>query len=114
MPGCVSLEPCLNPDAKDKIGIVFLLLVLCALLSQEEIVLKGSVSDPHGNALPKALVQLIAHNQVVSQSQSGADGRFLLKVSSTGEFTIKVESEGFRSESRHSSPRATQSTEPQA
>jgi hypothetical protein len=68
-----------------KIGILFLLLAPCALLAQE-IVLKGNVSDPHGNALPNALVQLIAHNHVVSQSKSGADGRFLLKVSSTGEF----------------------------
>jgi uncharacterized protein involved in tellurium resistance len=85
-----------------KIGIVFLFLLLapCALLAQEEIVLKGNVSDPHGNALPNALVQLIAHNQLVSQSKSGADGQFLLKISSSGEFTIKVESPGFRTESR--------------
>jgi hypothetical protein len=85
-----------------KIGIVFLFLLLapCALLAQEEIVLKGNVSDPHGNALPNALVQLIAHHQVVSQSKSGADGQFLLKIRSSGEFTIKVESPGFRTESR--------------
>src|ERR1035441_1883923 len=81
-----------------KIGIVFLFLLLapCALLAQEEIVLKGNVSDPHGNALPNALVQLIARNQVVSQTKSGADGQFLLKISSSGAFTIQLESPGFR------------------
>jgi Carboxypeptidase regulatory-like domain len=83
-----------------KIGILFLLLAPCALLSQVEMVLKGSISDPHENALPNALVQLIAHNQVVSQTKSGADGHFLLKVRSSGEFTIRVDSPGFRSESR--------------
>jgi hypothetical protein len=63
----------LNPDATDKDRNS--VSAPRALLAQE-IVLKGNVSDPHGNALPNALLQLIAHNHVLSQSKSGADGRF--------------------------------------
>ena len=59
-----------------KIVIFFLLLAPCSVLAQE-IVLKGRVIDPQGNALPSAPVQLIVHNQVLSQTKSEADGQFL-------------------------------------
>jgi Carboxypeptidase regulatory-like domain len=82
-----------------RISILILLLMPCTLLAQE-IILKGRVIDPQGNALPNASVQLIERNQVVAQAKAGPDGQFLLKVSSTGEFVIKAGAPGFRSARR--------------
>ncbi|MGA9967362.1 MAG: TonB-dependent receptor [Terriglobales bacterium] len=77
------------------IKIVVFVLLLTPCLAQE-IVLKGRVIDPEGNALPDASIQLMEHKQVLSQTASGADGKFLVKVMSAGEFIIEAESSGFR------------------
>ena len=77
------------------IKIVVFVLLLTPCLAQE-IVLKGRVIDPEGNALPDASIQLMGHKQVLSQTASGADGKFLVKVMSAGEFIIEAESSGFR------------------
>jgi hypothetical protein len=78
-----------------KVVIFFLLLMPCALRAQE-IVLKGRVLDPEGNALASASVQLTDRNQVVATEASGSDGQFRLKVESPGEFVVKAEAPGFR------------------
>jgi hypothetical protein len=83
----------------DGIKIVVFVLLLTPCLAQE-IVLKGRVIDPEGNALPDASIQLMEHKQVLSQTASGADGKFLVKVMSAGEFIIEAESSGFRPFSR--------------
>ena len=81
------------------IKIVVFVLLLMPCLAQE-IVLKGRVIDPEGNPLPDASIQLMEHKQVLSQTASGADGKFLVKVMSAGEFIIEAESSGFRPVSR--------------
>jgi len=63
--------------------------------------LAGRVTDPQGNALPGAAVQLLARDpsgssKVSGQTASGPDGRFELEVDSGGTFTVKVEAEGFQ------------------
>ncbi len=83
----------------DRVKIVVFVLLLTPCLAQE-IVLKGRVIDPEGNALPDASIQLMEHKQVLSQTASGADGKFLVKVMSPGEFIIEAESSGFRPVSR--------------
>ena len=83
----------------DGIKIVVFVLLLTPCLAQE-IVLKGRVIDPEGNALPDASIQLMEHKQVLSQTASGADGKFLVKVMAAGEFIIEAESSGFRPVSR--------------
>jgi hypothetical protein len=79
----------------DEIKIVVFVLLLTPCFAQE-IVLKGQVIDPEGNALPDASIQLMEHKQVLSQAASGADGKFLVKVMSPGEFIIEAEASGFR------------------
>jgi len=81
------------------IKIVVFVLLLMPCLAQE-IVLKGRVIDPEGNPLPDASIQLMEHKQVLSQTASGADGKFLVKVMSAGEFIIEAEFSGFRPFSR--------------
>jgi len=83
----------------DGIKIVVFVLLLTPCLAQE-IVVKGRVIDPEGNALPDASIQLIAHKQVLSQTASGSDGKFLVKVMSAGELIIQAEASGFRPVSR--------------
>src|SRR5580693_7533703 len=83
----------------DGIKIAVFVLLLTPCLAQE-IVLKGRVIDPEGNALPDASIQLMEHKQVLFQTASGADGKFLVKVMSAGEFIIEAESSGFRPVSR--------------
>src|SRR5580693_8036228 len=79
----------------DGIKIAVFVLLLTPCLAQE-IVLKGRVIDPEGNALPDASIQPMEHKQVLFQTASGADGKFLVKVMSAGEFIIEAESSGFR------------------
>ncbi len=76
------------------LGLLFILLPLP--LWAQEIVLKGRVTDPQGNGLPEASVQLVGQTQVLAQATSGPDGLFQLRVGSAGEFVIKVDAAGFR------------------
>ena len=76
-------------------GVKFVLYLLpfflpCALFAQE-IMLRGQVTDPQGNALPDASVQLVEHDKVLDHSTSGPHGQFLLKVKSPGEFIVKAD-----------------------
>ena len=71
------------------------LLLSCSLLAQD-IALKGRVLDPHGNAVPDASIELIAREQILSKVRSGIEGQFLLTISSTGSFNVKVEVPGFQ------------------
>ena len=86
-------------------GIPVLRLILFVFLPlsmfAQVVVLKGRVTDPQGDVLPNASVQLVGHDssgkdQLLTQTTSRADGRFELKVDSVGSFDIKVSVEGFR------------------
>jgi hypothetical protein len=73
------------------------LLLFSALPSlAQEIILKGRVTDPDGNALPKAPVELIDHSQVLGRTTTSPDGLFQIELHSPGQFVIKVNAEGFR------------------
>ena len=70
-------------------------------LSAQEIALRGRVTDPRGNGLPNASVQLVRHDsgervEAVLHTISGPDGQFEIKVASAGEFDVKVDAPGFR------------------
>jgi hypothetical protein len=80
--------------------VVWLLLFAPFALFGQEIILEGHVTDSQGNAIPNASVQLLSHDRVVSQTKSGGDGQFLLKVISSGDFTIQIDAPGFRSVGR--------------
>lgn len=77
--------------------VAVLLSLLAVPQPAEEIVLKGRVIDPQGNALSQASIQLLAHNRVLGQTISGPDGLFELKVASFGQFLIQADALGFRS-----------------
>jgi hypothetical protein len=62
----------------------------------QEIVLKGRVTDPQGSNLPRASVQLVDHDRVLARATTGSDGSFQMKLSSAGQFVVKVEAPGFR------------------
>ena len=96
-------------------GVKFVLLLLpfflpCALFAQE-ISLKGHVTDPQGNALPDASVQLLDHDQVLVRTASGPQGQFLLKVKSPGEFVVEASAPGFRPITRPITLQATSNPE---
>src|SRR6202046_1921096 len=70
-------------------------------LASQEIGLRGQVTDPQGNGLSNASVQLLRHDsggkgQALRQPTSGPDGRFEIKAASAGQFDIRVEASGFR------------------
>jgi len=73
-----------------------LITALSFPLLAQEIVLKGRVTDPQGNGLPQASVQLADHDRVLGRATSGSDGRFQIRLSSVGQFVVKVEASGFR------------------
>ena len=77
---------------------LFLMLILSFSLPTiaQALVLKGRVTDPRGNNLPGASVQLVDHDRVLGRSTSGSDGLFQIRVSDTGQFVVKVEMAGFR------------------
>jgi Carboxypeptidase regulatory-like domain len=72
-------------------------LFLPSLLFGQEILITGRVVDPKGDALPFATVLLVSHDQVLAETESGTNGEFRLRLSKSGEFTIKVDASGFRS-----------------
>jgi hypothetical protein len=81
----------------------FVLLVLPFLLPlpllAQGIILRGRVSDPRGNALPGASIQVVGHSdngEIRRTTISGPDGRFAINVDSTGNFDITVSAAGFR------------------
>jgi hypothetical protein len=80
--------------------VVFLTGLSFPLLGQE-IAIKGRVTDPEGRGLPNASVQLIRHDsgakgQTLWQTTSGPDGQFEIKASSTVQFDIRVDADGFQ------------------
>jgi len=78
-------------------SLAVLLLVWFPLpLVAQSIVLKGHVTDPRGNALPKALVKLQDHERVLAEATTGPAGQFQLTSDGAGEFLLKVEAYGFR------------------
>ncbi|MFZ0321079.1 MAG: carboxypeptidase-like regulatory domain-containing protein, partial [Candidatus Sulfotelmatobacter sp.] len=79
-------------------GIVaaWLLLVVSSTLLAQDIALSGRVLDPDGKPLPNASLQIVGRNQVLAIAVSGQAGKFLAKISSSGEFVIRVEAPGFR------------------
>jgi len=75
--------------------------VMSQALPAKEIALRGRVTDPQGNALSNACVQLFRHDsrdkgQALNEVNSGPDGQFEIKAASAGEFDIKVDADGFR------------------
>jgi Carboxypeptidase regulatory-like domain len=89
----------------------FCLLLWPFVLSAQEIVLTGEVLDPQGIPLPGASLQLITQGRVLASDRSHADGRFSLKVTSFGDFTVKVDAPGFQTVSQRVTIRAAGSTE---
>ena len=61
---------------------------------------EGPSHRSRGKCLPDASIQLMEHGEVLSQTASGADGKFLVKAMSAGQFIIKAEFSGFRPFSR--------------
>ena len=76
--------------------VVLLALLMPCTVAAQEVVLNGRVTDPQGNSLPHASVQLINHGSVLGWTTSGPDGSFRLKLSANGDFIVKVEAYGFR------------------
>ncbi len=76
-------------------ALVFV-IALSSPLSAQEVVLRCRVTDPHGNSLPKASVQLADHDRILGRSTTGTDGLFQIKLPSPGQFVIRVEASGFR------------------
>jgi hypothetical protein len=74
------------------------------LLAQQTGSLEGKVFDPQGRVLPDASVQILAHadgrERVIGQAISGSDGMFQIRLTSGGDFTLKVNASGFRSVTR--------------
>jgi carboxypeptidase family protein len=65
-------------------------------LFAQNIVLQGRVTDPEGNALPKASVQLLNPDAIVDQATTDFEGKFHLRAESAGDYTIKVDASSFR------------------
>ena len=86
--------------------IVLFLSFLAALASSQQaseaqIVLKGRVVDPQGNALPGSSVELSARDasrtsKPLAKAASGPDGQFVFTVPYTNQIDVKVEGRGFR------------------
>lgn len=69
---------------------------LCFHLLAQEIILKGRVTDPQGNNLPQASVQLVDHGRVLGQATTGDNGLFQIWLPSTGGLVLKVDAPGFQ------------------
>jgi len=83
------------------IRTVFALLFVsfCGVLplAAQQVMLKGMVTDPQGNALAQATVQLLRENRVLAQVLSDPYGRFRIKTVPAGKYVFRVEASGFQS-----------------
>ena len=84
-----------RPVTKTIALMVFAFLAVSSLAAQQ-ITLTGKVTDPKGNALPQASVQLLVRNIAVSQTTSGPDGSFAIKVPSAGRYVFQITATGFQ------------------
>src|ERR1700723_73606 len=83
------------------IVIVAVISALCGSLLAQDAWLKGRVTDPAGNTLPRANVLLLDHGQLVGRATTNENGRFQIALpsarqSSTEPLVVKVEASGFR------------------
>ena len=76
------------------------MMIVPLLVIAQDADIRGRIVDPAGYPLPGAAVQLFQGNQLLAQTRSAADGRFLLTLHGTGEFTLKADAAGFRTVSR--------------
>jgi hypothetical protein len=76
------------------------MMIVPLLVLAQDAAIRGQIVDPAGNALPGAAVQLLQGNQVLAQTRSAADGRFLPSLHATGEVTVRADVAGFRPVSR--------------
>src|ERR1700720_2669285 len=81
------------------IALVPMMIVPLLAIAQDAAI-RGRIVDPAGNALPGAVVELFQGNQVLAQTRSAADGRFLLTLHANGALTLKADATGFRPVSR--------------
>jgi len=81
------------------IALVPLIIVPLFVIAQDAAI-RGRIVDPAGNALAGAAVQLLQGNQVLAQTRSAADGRFLFSLHATGDLTLHADVAGFRPVSR--------------
>jgi hypothetical protein len=93
------MKPNASPLKVSRLCVLLFLLLSIPVFSQQ-IVLRGHVTDPQGNVLPDASVQLVSLDDVVGQAYSGPNGQFELKVASAGQLDLKVDAAGFRPVSR--------------
>ena len=87
--------------SKISISALFLLVLVPRAGLAQAGILTGRVTDPQGNALTDAAVQIVGRDpfrkdRILEQITSGLDGRFQLNLDSTGLFDIRAEAEGFR------------------
>lgn len=75
---------------------LLLLSLLSVHLAAQKIALTGVVTDPKGNALPQASIQLLKQESVVGQAISGPSGLFEFSVPASGRYVVKITATGFR------------------
>ncbi len=77
---------------------ILLVFSVCAALSTtaQEITLRGNVTDPRGDVLPQASIQVLQQGAVLVQTISGSYGAFQFKVGATGDYVVKVAAIGFQ------------------
>ena len=80
-----------------KVSLFLLSIVLVATVARAA-TLQGTVADPHGAAVPAARVLVIAAGAVVAQTDTDAQGRFVVDGLPAGSYDLRVVAPGFRSE----------------
>ena len=81
---------------QNRVALLLLAFLAVLPLRAQESTLTGSVTDPAGNLLPHATVQLLREQSVMGETVSGPDGYFALHVGSPGSYSVKVVAPGFR------------------
>jgi Carboxypeptidase regulatory-like domain len=79
--------------------ILWVTMALPLATLAQEISLRGRVTDPQGNALPKVSIQITAPGagKQIAAATSGPAGQFELKAPAAGQFALKIDAPGFRS-----------------
>lgn len=87
-------EACLPSPARSLVFVSLLSLIVLAG-SADAARVSGTVTDPHGRAVPSARVQLEVATGAIQRTDAGADGAFVFADVPAGTFVIRAFAEGF-------------------
>ena len=84
-----------SPILDRALKLIAFVFIFAPILPAEPLILKGIVTDPQGEALPHAAIQIVLDNAVFAQTSADAGGRFEIRIDAKDGLQFRVMAVGF-------------------